>query len=127
LPSCALPYDGKCELSIVVNIQGTKKNLNVLIDTGFTSGTGFGLKLPVEFARYAKFVGTGKVHVADGREVATDFIPDAEIVQIDKHQLSKAVTIPAIFLGPSGAIGVLFLQECIAEFDGPNRRTTIRF
>jgi len=118
LPKCTLLYDGKCVLNIVVNIQGTMKNVDVLIDTGFTSGTGFGLKLPLEYARYAKTIGTGSVRVADGRQVNTDSISDAEIIQIDKHQLRNAVTVPAIFMGSSGAIGVLFLQRRSAEFDG---------
>jgi hypothetical protein len=126
LPICSLSYDGKCELNIVVNIQGVEKNLSVLVDTGFTSGTGFGLKLPTEFARYAKFTGTGYVRVADGRQVAADSIPDAKIMQIGDHKFGKdGVTIPTLFMSGPHAIGVMFLQLCILNFDGPNRTATI--
>lgn len=123
---CTLPYDGRCELNIVVNIHGVEKNLNVLVDTGFTSSTGFGLKLPAEFARYAKFTGTGYVRVADGRQVAADSIPDAKIVQIGDHKFDKdGITIPTLFMNGPRAIGVKFLQLCILNFDGPKKIATI--
>jgi len=121
-----LPYDGKCELNIVVNIHGVEKDLSVLIDTGFTSGTGFGLKLPTEFARYAKFIGTGYVRVADGRQVATDSIPDGKIIQIEDHKFGKdGLTIPTLFMSGPVAVGVMFLQLCVLNFDGPKKTATI--
>ena len=124
---CTLAYEGKCHLNIIVNIHGTEKPFNVLIDTGFTSGTGFGLKLPAEDAKYAKFTGSGTVKVADGREVNAASIPDAKIVQIEQHRVTHARNTPTIFLGPSGVIGVLFLQSCHICFDGPNKNTIFRF
>ena len=127
MPICNLPYEGKCELNIVVDIHGTKKELSVLVDTGFTSGTGFGLKLPADFANYATYTGTGHVRVADGREVAAATIPDAKIVQIDKYQLGNAEPIPTLFMNGPRAIGVLFLQKCTVEFDGPKKKTSINF
>ena len=115
-------------MKLIVGIHGTKVLVNVLVDTGFTSGTGFGLQLPTEFVRYANYTGTGHVRIADGSVVAAASIPDAEIVQIEQHQLSHAVNIPAIFMnGPCGVIGVLFLQRCIIHFDGPNKQTSINF
>jgi len=127
LPSCTLPYYGKCELNIIVDVHGVEKELSVLVDTGFTSGTGYGLKLPSNFANYAMFTGTGYVRVADGREVAAATIPDAKIVQIDKHKLKDAVSVPALFMDGPRAIGVLFLQRCKVEFDGPSRKTSFNF
>lgn len=122
---CTLPYEGKCELNVVIDIHGTKKELSVLVDTGFTSGTGFGLKLPAEFARFAKFTGTGYVRVADGREVAADTIPDVKIMQIGDHKFDKdGVIIPTLFMSGPRAIGVMFLQLYILKFDGPNKRAT---
>lgn len=128
LPVSTLPYDGKCEVKIIVNIHGTEKEVGVLVDTGFVTGTGFGLKLPAEFARYANYTGTGHIRVADGREVAADSIPDAKIIQIEEHRLREEVTIPTIFMsGPRACIGVLYLQRCILRLDGPSRIATIEF
>jgi hypothetical protein len=128
LPSCTLPYHGKCELNIIVDIHGVEKELSVLVDTGFVSGTGYGLKLPSNFANYAMSTGTGYVTVVDGREVAAASIPDAKIVRIDQHKLKDAISIPALFMGgPRGTIGVLFLQRYNVEFDGPNRKTSFNF
>jgi hypothetical protein len=126
LPICTLSYDGKCEVNVVVDIHGTKKELSVLVDTGFTSGTGFGLKLPAEFAGYANFKGTHYVTVADGRQVPADSIPDAKIIQIGDHKFGKdGVTIPTIFMNGPRAIGVKFLQLCVLNFDGPKKTATI--
>lgn len=126
MPICTLPYQGSCELSIVVDIHGVEKELSVLVDTGFTSGTGFGLKLPEEFVRYAKFTGTGYVRMADGRQVAADSIPDAKIIQIGDHKFGKdGVTIPTLFMSGLHAVGVMFLQLCVLNFDGPKKTATI--
>ena len=128
MPSCTLPYCGKCELNIVVDIHGVEKELCVLVDTGFTSDTGFGLTLPSNFVNYAMFTGTGTVTVADGREVAVASIPDAKIKKIEQYKLGNDITIPALFMdGPDGAIGVLFLQRCSLIFNGPSNTASINF
>jgi len=127
LPISTLPYDGKCKMKLVVDIHGTQKEVDVLVDSGFTSGTGFGLKLPPEFARYASYTGTGHVGVADGRVVPADTIPDAKITQIEGHQLEEEIAIPTLFMGGPRVIGVLFLQQCILRLDGPNKIATIEF
>jgi predicted aspartyl protease len=128
LPICTLPYYGKYELNIVVDIHGVEKELCVLVDTGFTSDTGFGLALPSSFANYAMFTGTGNVTVADGREVAVASIPDAKIKKIEQHKLGNSITVPALFMnGPDGTIGVLFLQKCSLIFDGPSSKASISF
>jgi hypothetical protein len=110
-----------------VDIHGVEKELGVLVDTGFTAGTGYGLKLPSNFANYTLATGAGYVMVADGREVAAASIPDAKIVRIDKHKLKDAISVPALFMDGPHAIGVLFLQRYNVEFDGPNRKTSINF
>lgn len=127
MPICTLPYQGKCELNIVVDIHGVEKEVSVLVDTGFTSGTGFGLKLPTEFASYANFTGTGCVQVGDGRVIAADSIPDAKIIQIGSHRLKDGVPIPTLFMSGPRVIGVMFLQLCVSKFDGPNRIATIDY
>lgn len=122
-----MPYDGKCKMKLIVNIHGTEKEVEVLVDTGFTAGTGFALKLPAVFARYARYTGTGHVRLADGREVASDSIPDAKIIQIEEHQLREAVTVPALFMSGPRCIGVLFFQECVLNLDGPSKVATLKF
>ena len=122
-----MSYDGKCEIKLIVDIHGTKKEVDVLVDTGFTTGAGFGLKLPIDFARHARFIGTGHIRLADGSEVAADSIPNAKIIQIEKHQLKDEVTLPAIFMSGPRYIGMLFLQECVLNLDGPSKVATIKF
>ena len=127
MPKSCLDCDGKCILKIVIDIHGTQKDLNVLIDTGFTSGTGFGLKLPLNLVRYARFTGTGRVRVADNREVDCDSIPNAKIIQIDAHKLNDAITIPAIFMDGTQCIGMMFIQDCQFNVDGPKKVATLSF
>ena len=115
-------------MKIVVDIHGVEKEISVLVDTGFTSETGYGLQLPSSYANYAISTGTGYVMVADGREVAAASIPDAKIVQIDTHRLKHAIPIPALFMGgPDGTVGVLILQRMSASFDGPKKVVTLTF
>lgn len=125
MPTCTLQYDGKCELNIVVDIHGVEKDLSVIVDTGFVSATGFGLKLPSQFVTYAHFTGTGFVRVADGRQIAAASIPDAKIVQVGGTRLRRSITIPAVFMSDHGLIGVMFLQQCVSKFDGPQKTATI--
>jgi hypothetical protein len=113
-------------LNIVVDIHGTQKQVDVLVDTGFTSGTGFGLKLPAEFANYARAKGTTYIMVADGRSVPADTIPDAKLVQMGDHKFDKGgVVIPTVFMNGPRAIGVKFLQSYVLNFDGPKKTATI--
>jgi len=121
LPVCNLVYDGKCELTVVVDIHGVEKELEVLIDTGFTTGSGYAIKLPSNYANFAMFTGTGYVKVADGRLVAAATIPDAKIVQIGKHKLKEPINLPALFMDGFCVIGVYFLQNFHVEFDGPKK------
>lgn len=122
-----MDYTGKCSIKILVGIHGIEKELSVLVDTGFISGTGFGLKLPEDFARYAAFTGTGQVQVADGRSVNADSIPNAKILKIEDHDITEEVFLPALFLGGFGLIGMMFLQSCLLKLDGPNRVAKISF
>lgn len=122
-----MPYDGKCEIKLIIDIHGTKKEVDVLIDTGFTTGTGFGLKLPTDFARHAKYTGTGHIKMADGREVAGDSIPNAKIIQIEEHQLKDDITVPTIFMSGLRCIGMIFLQKCILNLNGPSKVATVKF
>lgn len=127
MPISILPYDGMCEMRLNVDIHGTVRDVTVLVDTGFTTGTGFGLKLPASYAEYARFTGTGHVALADGITVAADSIPDAKIIQVEGHMLEEEVTIPTLFMDGPRCIGVWFLQQCKLELDGPNREAKLEF
>jgi predicted aspartyl protease len=119
--------NGKIKLHIVVDIHGTQKDLDVLVDTGFTSGTGFGLKLPVNYAIHAKVTGTGTVNLANNDTVKCDTIPNAKIVQIENHVLDDEVTLPALFMEGPQYIGMMFLQGCHLNIDGPKKEAFLDF
>ena len=125
--SSALSYDGICCMRATIDIHGTQLDINVMLDTGFTSFTGFGLKLPTAYSRYAHYTGTGHVRVADNREVTADSIPDAKIIKIEDHQLAQAINLPTIFLDGPEAIGVFFLQKCIFNLNGPSKIALLQF
>jgi hypothetical protein len=128
LPTCILPYEGKCVLNIIVDIHGTRKQLDVLVDTGFTASTNYGLKLPAEYANYARAKGATYIMVADGRSVPADTIPDAKLIQMGDHKFDKdGVEVPTIFMNGPRAIGVKFLQSCILNFHGPKKTATIDY
>ena len=128
MPASTLRYDGRCDLKLVVNIHGTTVPVTALIDTGFVTATGFGLRLPADLVSFAQYVGTGQVRVADGRLVDADSIPDAKIVEIEGRKLVDSIPIPAIFMnGPCGLLGVLFLQRCMIKLDGPAKKAEITF
>ena len=114
-------------MKITVDIHGTEEEITVLVDTGFTTGTGFGLKLSSNYLRYTIYTGTGRVNLADGSEVAKDSIPDAKIIKIEDHRLEDEVTLPTIFMDGPNCIGVMFLQQYILKMDGPDRLATIEF
>jgi predicted aspartyl protease len=127
LPVCPLSYDGECELELVIDIHGNKIPAHVIIDTGFTSGAGFGLKLPLDFLKYATHTGTADVQLIDGTIRAVESIADAKIIQIEGHQLEPVVTIPALFMGGMPVVGVMLLQLCVLNLDGPCKAATIKF
>jgi len=55
MPEVLVPYDGHSFARIKIDIHGTIREEDVLVDTGFTAGTGFGLKLPYRFANCAEY------------------------------------------------------------------------
>jgi len=112
-------------MTLDVDIHGTVRNVTVLVDTGFVSGTDFGLKLPASYANYARVTGTGSVSLADGTPRDAESIPDAKIIKIGEHTLEEEVMVPTIFMDGPRAIGVLFLQQFKIIFDGPVREATI--
>ena len=90
--------DGKCPLSIEVDVQGKKYETEVLIDTGFTTGTRYGLKLGSRVSLLASSIGYDLVRLADDRIIRCATISDAKLVGIDGKRLRRPVTLPALEL-----------------------------
>jgi len=119
--------DGKCPLSIEVDVQGKKYETEVLIDTGFTTGTRYGLKLGSRVSLLASSIGYDLVRLADSRIVRCASIPDAKLVAINGNRLENPITLPALFFDGPEVIGMQFLQMCKLSVDGPNRNGTLEF
>jgi len=128
LVSANLSYDGKCLCKLKVIIQGTKVEIeNTLIDTGFITVSGYGLKLPLEYLHYAQNYGIGEVGMADGRRVIGISIPRIIITEFEDQPLVNTVTIPTIILGGrTPVIGMRFLQRCIMNLDGIKRNAIVQ-
>lgn len=126
--SANLSYDGECLCKLKVTIQGTEVEIeNTLIDTGFVTVSGYGLKLPREYLRYAQNYGIGEVGVADGRRVIGISIPRIIITEFEDQPLVNTITIPTIILnGRRPAIGMRFLQRCIMNLDGIKRNAIVQ-
>lgn len=123
-----LDYSGKCNIRLVVNIHGTSREVsNTLVDTGFIINTGYGLKLPIEFRTFAKFILTGHINLANGQPHPMQYIPQAIITHVEGQRLQRAIPIPTIFMTGAPVIGMLFLQLCIIHLDGPDRKAMIEF
>lgn len=123
--SYMLKYEECCKIRLQVDIHGTLKDIDALVDTGFTRDTGFGLKLPIEYSDLANVRGTGNITLADDRIVPARSIPNTLILKIEGQPVQQVITIPTIFMGTTSSIGVMFLKHCIAVFDGPREQTTI--
>ncbi len=120
-----LPYDGNCIVKIKINIHGTEKELQVLVDTEFVTETGFGLKLPLEYKEFASFTGTGSVKLADGRRVSVDTISNTNILEMHDKILNPKLIIPALFLDGFPVMGMWVLQKCILDLNGPSKKARI--
>ena len=102
---------------MVVDIHGHRIPVDALIDTGFVSQCGYGLKVPRGLATLAYFTVTGDITVGDGRNIPTDYIPDAVIVEINGHPTS--IVVPTIFMSGVTVVGCMVLQRCKLSLDGP--------
>ncbi len=120
MPTCDLVVDGKCVVNLKVSIQGTERDIPVLIDTGFTRSTGHGLKIPAKYANDCHSVGYARVDVADGRKVSCISAIDIHILSIDDKPLSIRRDIPTLFMDGPQVLGMMFLERCVLHIDGPN-------
>ena len=113
--------DGKCTISIELDIHGQKYDTDVLIDTGFTTGTGYGLKLSSRASLLASSVGYDLIRLADDRIIRCATISDAKILGIGGRRLGNPITLPTLFFNGPEVIGMRFLQLCKLSIDGLNR------
>ncbi|MHB8702275.1 MAG: hypothetical protein ACYC7D_14830 [Nitrososphaerales archaeon] len=127
MPSCNVPFTGKCAVFIKVDIHGTQKEIQVTVDTGFTLSTGYGLKLPAMYANYTIHRGIATVGVADGRSVSAYAIPDGKILEIEGDPVTTDYqTIPTLFMQGPQVLGMMFLQKCVLHIDGPKGEATLQ-
>ena len=118
----SFPCDGKCPISIEVNIQGSNYETDVLIDTGFTISTRYGLKLASRASLLAISVGYDLVRLADSRIVRCASISDAKLVSVNGNNLHKPVILPTLFFDGPEVIGMQFLQLCKLTLEPKERR-----
>lgn len=97
----------------------------MILDTGFSSTTGLGLKIPSVHSRYAYYRLTTKIRIANGNEVATEYIPDGVIVEINGHTTN--FPLPTIFMDGPKVVGCMFLQQCKLTLDGPGNTGELEF
>ncbi len=114
--------DGKCPISIEVDVQGQKYQSEVLIDTGFTAATGYGLKLSSRASLLPSSIGYDLVRLADDRIIRSAAIPDAKLLRINGNKLSRPITLPTLFFNGPEVIGMLFVQLCELSIDGPSKK-----
>ena len=122
----SFPSDGKCPISIEVDIQGEKYETEVLIDTGFTTSTRYGLKLGSRVALLAVSVGYDLVRLADNRIIRCASISDARLVKVNGMSLGSPVILPTLFFDGPEVIGMQFLQLCRLTVDGPDGKGTLQ-
>lgn len=121
----SFPCDGKCPISIEVDIQGQKYKTDVLIDTGFTTGTGYGLKLASKASLLAFSLGYDLVRLADDRIIRAASIPDARLIAINRQRLGRPITLPTLFFNGPEVIGMKFIQFCRLSIEGSMKRGTL--
>ena len=65
--------------------------------------------------------------MADGQPHTIQYIPQAIIIHVEDHKLQKTIPIPTLFMTGAPIIGMLFLQLCRMNLDGPNGKAIIEF
>jgi hypothetical protein len=125
LPRIPLSFNGATLIPIVVDTHGTPIPLDVMLDTGFATGSGYGLKLNTMHEQATYYTITGTVRLANGLLVPTDYILDGTVVEIDRHPTQ--ITLPTMFMDGGNLAGCMFLQHCRLELDGPGCQGSLEF
>jgi len=127
LYNCNLSCNGESRLKLEITISDTRKEIyDVLIDTGFTATSIFGLKLPLEYAQYARNLYTSSISLADTNEIPVQYVCGI-VTKIEGKILKKKVPLWTFFMKGKPIIGMHFLQKCKICFDGLKNTTSIEF
>lgn len=125
--NCNLSCNGESRLKLEITISDTKKEIHdVLIDTGFTASSIFGLKIPLEYAKYARKLYTGSISLADTTEISVQYVYGI-VTKIEGNLLKKKVPLWTFFMKGKPIIGMRFLQQCKICFDGLKNIKLIEF
>lgn len=125
MPRVFLDFNGITFVRLRLDIHGHTFEEEVAIDTGFATGTGFGLKVPYHYIAYARYYSTGTVTLADGGDVPADYVVDMLILAINGQPAH--IVVPAIFMDGPRVLGCMILQACKLELDGPRHRGQLDF
>jgi len=118
--------NGFSKLDLEISIHKIKKCINnVLIDTGFTNQF-FGLKLPLEYAKFAQTLYTGQISLADASIKVIQYT-NVIISKLLGCSLSTKLLVWTLFMEGIPIIGTTVLQKGKVCFDGPNSITSIEF
>ena len=114
-----LAFDKVSTLRITILIKGHEEQVDVILDTGYTSHAGHGLSLPINgFGKYAELADEKRpVKTGHGEELHP-FIPNVQILRIRDYRLRESVIIPTVIMGEIALLGALFLQNCTIHLDG---------
>jgi hypothetical protein len=100
-------------------IMGHEEEVDVILDTGYTSHQGHGLSLPPnKFGKYAEQTNEKRPVKTGHREDQHPFIPDVQIIKIRDYRLRESVLMPSVIMGEIPLLGVVFLQNCTLHLDG---------
>lgn len=117
-----LRFDKVTTLRITILIKGKEEQVDVILDTGYTSHAGHGLSLPPnEFGKYAEQIDEKRPVKTGHREDLHPFIHDVQIIRIRDYRLRESVLMPSVIMGEIALLGVLFLQNCTLHLDGRKR------
>lgn len=120
-----LRFNGWSAVRLGIDIHGTKVEEEVLLDTGFTTSSGFGLKIPMAHVQAASSVALGQVRLANGKLHPALWIPDGRITEINGEQVN--FTLPTLFMDGPRVVGCMLLQSCKLHLDGPSGEGTLEF
>lgn len=123
LPNWDLDYQGKCEISLTVEINGTERVVReVLVDTGFVGDSG--LKLPNDLSSLAYNPQVTTITLGDGTPVDC-FCSYSKIVAIGEKRLKIPIQTWFIFGQGVNAIGTHVLQNFKLVLDGPKTKARL--
>lgn len=125
MPKTKLVFSGHTTIDVVIDIHGHPIRERVLLDTGFSSSSGLGLKIPSDYAQNAFYLVTTTVRLANGQVVAVRYIPDGAIIEINGQRTN--FPLPTMFMDGPKVVGCMLLQMCKLRLDGPKNEGELEF